>query len=137
MELPTQDLLSELQLHPGRELFLASCGISQYYNRLKAPPFLVPFLGLPRVSSSLVDTELRSDFVVPCLLCIPMGATFAVHVAQAASLALVRRSGVIGHALTLDSDRTLREKSTIQVVYIDVSTVSEVVVRSSTALRPT
>lgn len=36
VELPTPDVLAALRLPEGQSLFLVSCDISQYYNRLKA-----------------------------------------------------------------------------------------------------
>lgn len=93
VELPTPDIISTFRLPPGRGLFLSGCDVRQFYNKIRAPAFLIPYLGLPRVPSDLVETSLTSRFVVPCLRCIPMGATFAVAIAQAVSTAVVRASG--------------------------------------------
>lgn len=119
VELPTPDLLSELSLAEGEHLFLAGCDISQYYNRLRPPAFLVPFFGLPRIRSTLVQAGIDSEYVVPCLLCIPMGATFAVQLSQAASLALVRRAGLGNRRVDSASDRTLCGGFGSQLTYID------------------
>lgn len=99
VELPTPIVLADLRLPPGELLYLASSHISQFYNKLAVPEFLVPYLGLPRVRSSLVDTMLTSEFVIPCLLCIPMGANFAVSLAQAVSMAAVTAAGLGSHLL--------------------------------------
>lgn len=89
VELPTPDLLSDLQLAKGESLILSGCDISQDYIRLMAPGFLVPFLGMLRIRSNLVATELTSEFVIPCLRCIPMVATLAVQLTQTALRAMV------------------------------------------------
>ena len=44
--------------------------------------------------SELVGVESDSTHVVSCLLCIPMGATTAVDLAQAVSLAIIREAGL-------------------------------------------
>lgn len=123
VELPTPDILASLHLEQGESLHLASCDISQYYNRLQAPAFPVPFLGLSRIRRSKLGFESGPEVFVPCLRCIPMGATFAGHLAQGASIAIVRRSGLLG-SLIGGSGRQIvpRQVGTI-VVYIDDITV--------------
>lgn len=86
VELPTPDLISSFRVPDGEELHIGGCDISQFYNRLRAPDFLVPYLGLPRIRSALVKSKHSSRYVVPCLRCIPMGATFAVALAQRVSI---------------------------------------------------
>lgn len=119
MELPTPDLLASLHMDRGQTLHLASCDISQYYNRLRAPPFLIPFLGLPKIRSSKLCLATDSEFVVPCLRCIPMGATFAVGLAQTVSTAIIRRSGLLPSLLTTAGSRTIPKRVGTVIVYID------------------
>lgn len=123
VELPTPDFLASLRLPTDQRLFLASCDISQFYNRLRAPEFLVPFFGLPRVRRSLLrtfsDLPPSDGYVVPCLRCIPMGATFAVNIAQHVSLAIVRRAGLGRTVLDTSSSRSITGGVGRQLVYID------------------
>lgn len=92
VESATLGLLADLHLPLSERLYLFGCDILQYYIRLKAPDFLVLFLELPRVLSSQVSRTTRTEYVLPYLQCILMGASFAVHLAQAASLSILRRS---------------------------------------------
>lgn len=55
VELPTPDLTASLVIDPGGDLFLAGCDVSQFFNRLKAPTELIPFLGFPRIKTSLLN----------------------------------------------------------------------------------
>lgn len=120
VELPTPDMLSSLSLPKGKTLYLSSCDISQFYNRLKAPEFLIPFLGLPRVKSSLVAVQTESEYVVPCLLCVPMGATLAVGLAQTVSMAILSRAALARPPLTRNEiDVKIRNGEGSQIVYID------------------
>ena len=119
VELPTPDLLSSLQLGASSPLHLASCDVSQFYNRLRAPDFLIPFLGLPRVRAADVQSPASTNYVVPCLLCIPMGATFAVALAQKASLAIIRHAGLSHALVTMGRNRKIDGKSGRVIVYID------------------
>lgn len=101
VELHTADILAELRIGRNETLKLVRCDVSQYYNRLKAPEFLIPFLGLPRVRCSSLGIDLDTDFAVSCLRCIPMGATFAVRLAKSAFINLIRRSGFLTLSLPL------------------------------------
>lgn len=117
--LPSPDLLCSLRLPPGSRLYLSGCDISQYYNRLRAPDFLVPFLGMPRVRSAALGLSPPHEVLVPCLRCIPMGASFAVNLAQRATLAILQRSGVCKSLVERGAARQLRGGMGTQVPYID------------------
>lgn len=119
VELPTPHVLADLRVPKNERLFLASCDISQFYNRLAAPPFLIPFLGLPRVRSALVDADKSTKFVVPCLRCISMGATFAVSIAQTISQAAIRAAGLGNHLLMRSKEVWLEGGPGAQIAYID------------------
>lgn len=84
-----------LRLAPGEKLYIGGTDISQFYNRLKAPAFPIPLLGLPKIKAGEVGASpLESEYVVPCLTCIPMGATFAVSLAQRVSIGILDRAGL-------------------------------------------
>lgn len=120
--LPTPDVIGELKLGERDSMYLSSCDISQYYNRLEAPAFLVPLLGPPRVRNFDVDTVLTCEYVVPCLLCVLMGATFAVSLAQAGSMEIIRKTLLGDTLFKCDADPTsmkLRDGPGTQMVYID------------------
>ena len=74
VQLPSHDVLCSLRLLSGQQLYISGCDISQYHNRLRAPSFLIYFLGLPCVRASDLGISSGVEFVVPCLTCIPMGA---------------------------------------------------------------
>ena len=108
-------------LPSGKQLYLGGCDISQFYNRLEAPEFLIPFLGLPRVRSATVNNSLSSEFVVLCLTYIPKGATFAVSLAQTVSLSILRRARLQHPPLSRSTALPipLREGQGTQLAYID------------------
>lgn len=70
------------------------CDVLQHYNRLRAESFFIPLLGLPSVKSSLLRRDLQRHYVVHCFLCRPMGASFAVALAQAVKQAMTTRKGL-------------------------------------------
>lgn len=122
-ELPNPDLFSTLIVPPDKNLYTASCDISQFYNRIKAPEFLIPFFGLPRIRAARLGITSTHEFLVPCLRWIPMGATFAVMLAQKVSLAVVRRSGFSRNIISSSSSKFVEGKSGRVAVYIDDITV--------------
>lgn len=98
VELPTPDIVASTFLEENQQFHLAGCEISQYYNRLKAPSDIIPFPALRRLSASSINMRSASGSLVPCLTCIPMGATFPVAVAQSVTkkgLARRRLAGAI------------------------------------------
>lgn len=119
VELPTPYVLAELRLPVGENMFPASCDISQFYNQLATPAFLVPYLGPPKVRAVLVHTTFDCEFVIPCLRCVPMGATFAVSLAQSVSLAAVRSAGREDHNLDQKHEVWLNGGPGEQVTYVD------------------
>lgn len=119
VELPSPDLLCSLHLPAGARLFLSGCDISQYYNRLRAPEFLAPFLGLPHIFSSALGILTQHEYVVPCLRCIPMGASFAVNIAQRATLSIMKRVGIGKVLVERGATRELRGGMGTQLPYID------------------
>lgn len=120
VDLPSPDLLSTLQTPAGSSLFLSGCDISQFYNRLSVPSFIVPFLGLPRIRSDLVTTNLSCAFVVPCLLCVPMGAKFSVALAQSISVSILRRANLSPPTpFSSTTDVTVPGGTGLQIPYID------------------
>lgn len=121
--LPNRDLFSSLNIPSGKNLYSASCDISQFYNRIKAPDFLVPFLGLPRVRATSLGISSSHQFLVLSLRCILMGATFPVMLAQKVSLAVVRRSGFSRNIISSSSSRCVDGKTARVAAYIDDITV--------------
>lgn len=93
VELPTPDLISSMFVDQGEELFVSGCDLSQYYNRLRAPSEMVPLLGFPRLKAALLGMTTPSGYITPCLTCIPMGASFAVALAQRVTTAVLRSAG--------------------------------------------
>lgn len=94
VELPSPDVVCSLFLDKDKELHMAGCDISQYYNRLRAPKELVPLLGLPKIDASRLGLPQFSGSLTPCLTCIPMGATFSVALAQAVTSAVLKRNSL-------------------------------------------
>lgn len=102
----------------GKRLFLQGCDISQYYHGLKAPSFLVSLVGLPRVMASLFTTDLVCETVVPFLLCVPMGASFAVLLSQTGRISNLNREGLPVPVLFVNSISCELSKSGIRLPYI-------------------
>jgi hypothetical protein len=48
-DLPSTDVLTKIQLDPTAELFVASSDVSQCYNRLTVPLWMIPLLVMPSV----------------------------------------------------------------------------------------
>lgn len=94
VELPTPDIVSSLFLDEGSELHISGCDLSQYHNRLRAPPELVPLLWFPRLEAKLLGLSSPSGILTPCLSCIPMGASFAVAIAQRVTSSVLRSAGL-------------------------------------------
>lgn len=89
VDLPTPDLVSSLFPDEGEVLFLSSCDLLQYYNRLRAPFDLVPFLGFPWLKERLLWMTTAFGYVTTFLTRILMGASFAVSLAQRVSNAVL------------------------------------------------
>lgn len=119
VELPTPDLLAGLELPVGKSLHFASCNVSQHYNRLRAPKFLIPFLDLPRIRASHLGLASKSGYLVPRLQCIPMGATFAVALAQKLSIAIIHRSGLGRNLFHMSRDNAICASHGTIVLYLD------------------
>lgn len=73
---------------------MAGCYDSQYYNRLRELSDLVPLLGFPRLEPKLVGASCPSGHVITCLTCIPVGASFAVAIAQRMTNTILRAAGL-------------------------------------------
>lgn len=119
VDLPSPDVLCGMRLPPGSHLHISGCDVLQYYNKLRAPDFLVPFFGLHRARASGLGISSTVNFVVPCLRCIPMGTTFAVSLAQRATVAIMRRAGLCKSMVVSGAVRTLRGGMGSQMPYID------------------
>lgn len=91
VQLPTPDIIGSLYIKEWQDFCVAGCDISQYYNRLQAPPNLIPLLGMPKLPAAELGLVSDSEYVTPCLTCVPMGATFSVALAQAVSSAALRQ----------------------------------------------
>ena len=91
LELPTPDLMCHLVTDPTRPLFVAKADLDNFYHRLRLPAWMRPYFALPAVSAAelgvigqLVDGRILqpSDMVHPMCVCLPMGYSHAVFIAQ-------------------------------------------------------
>ena len=121
VQLPTPDILSELQVPPDGDFFVAKADLDNYYHRLLLPDWLVPYFALPPVRA--VDVGLSQVYgdvlVYPCCVTLPMGWSHSVYLAQAAHEHLIQSKGLFVNDahLTRDSDRALDRARFL--VYID------------------
>lgn len=93
VSLPSPDVLSQIRLHEGEKLYIASKDISQCYNRMLVPKWMRRYFGMPRVSSKSVGLPGPHRWVVPCLLVLPMGVIFAVRICQAVVTTIIHSVG--------------------------------------------
>ena len=126
VELPSPEIISTLSLPQGEQIFVSGCEFSQFYNRLLAPSFLVPLIRLPRVRTVEVACDLPVPFVIPCLRVIPMGATFSVALAQAVSLAVLRRANICPQNTANEiANAVISHSRPLHIPYIDdINTVT-------------
>ena len=88
VQLPTPDLLAQMTVPAGAEIFVAKADIDGCYHRLLLPEWLWPYFALPAVSIADMP-ELRADFptsetVYPCFRTVPMGWSHSVYAVQRA-----------------------------------------------------
>lgn len=119
-ELPSPDIVGSMFIDDDKHLHMAGCDISQYYNRLRAPPELITFLGMPKIKAETLGLFQFSGDVTPYLTCIPMGATFSVALAQAVSTAVLKRNLLPVPASFLSLlDAKIKPGRNVVIPYID------------------
>ena len=97
VELPTPDMLSQLEVPVGAEIFAAKIDISDFYHQFSLPDWLVPYFALPQLRASELGLDASSGFdpdelVYPCFRTLPMGFSHAVYLAQCAHLNVAFRT---------------------------------------------
>ena len=121
VELPTPDILAELQVPQDSAFFVAKADLDNYYHRLLLPDWLVPYFALPPVRAADVGlSQLYGDVqLYQCCATLPMGWSHSVYLAQAAHEHLIQSQGLFANAtpLTRESDRVLDRARFL--VYID------------------
>lgn len=83
-ELPTPDLLANLQARSGQRLYVAKTDLADYYHRLRVPEWLVGFFAIPALTTAELGMtgELGGGRVFPCFITLPMGWSHAPLLAQ-------------------------------------------------------
>lgn len=119
VELPNPDVLAQLQLQEGKKLYLASSDISQCYNRLRVPPWMRRYLGMPRVWSTEVGAAGPRRLLTPVLTVLTMSIIPAVRLCQAVTVSLVQRTSparILGH---LGPFEVSNEVLPLDIIYLD------------------
>lgn len=81
VQLPTPDLLAQLQVSSFDTVFAAKVDLDNFYHRLRLPDWMVKYFGLPSLHSS--ELGLAGDqLLYPCCTTLPMGWSHSVFVAQ-------------------------------------------------------
>lgn len=123
VELPSPDMVSSLFLPDVHQLRIEGCDISQYYNRLRAPPEVIPFLGLPSIKAEAIGLP-NPGRVTPCLTCVPIGATFLVALWQAVTVAVLGSSHLpVPKSFGSLADSKLKPGRNVVLPYIDDITI--------------
>lgn len=82
VQLPTPDLLAQLQVSSFETVFAAKVDLDNFYHRLRLPEWMVKYFGLPPLQPS--ELGLPGDQpLYPCCTTLPMGWSHSVFVAQA------------------------------------------------------
>ena len=85
VELPTPDLLANLQVPAGQELFVAKVDLDNFYHRIKVPVWMHPYFALPRVRAADVGQGhvFGDDTMIhPCCTTLPMGWSHSAFLGQ-------------------------------------------------------
>jgi hypothetical protein len=82
VELPTPDILSDLQIEHNQNLFVAKVDLDNFYHRLRLPNWIRPYFALPPIRKCDVGLGDSNDFVYPCCTTLPMGWSHSVFIAQ-------------------------------------------------------
>lgn len=101
VRLPAPDLLAELVLPPGKDLYVSTSDVSQMYNRLRVPEWLWPFFGLPKIWGPKFYPGTASRYLWPVLVVMPMGWNLAVRFAQSVYVEMLRRLGISPNRLVI------------------------------------
>jgi len=83
VELPTPDILADLQIHQHQPLFVAKVDLDNFYHRLRLPTWLRPYFALPPIAKSQVGIGNSDELIYPCCTTLPMGWAHSVYIAQA------------------------------------------------------
>jgi hypothetical protein len=83
VELPTPDILSDLQIDRDQPLFIAKIDLDNFYHRLRLPNWLRPYFALPPVHKCDVGLSDSTELIYPCCTTLPMGWSHSVFIAQA------------------------------------------------------
>jgi hypothetical protein len=86
VQLPTPDLLAQLQVPSDAPFFVAKADVDNFYHRLRLPEWLVPYFALPAVRASEVGLQdtFGDVLIYPCCTTLPMGWSHSVYLAQRA-----------------------------------------------------
>lgn len=123
VELPATNVNPSFRFPAGENLYFAGWHISQLFIRLSVPEFLVPFLGMSSIRSSLVNPDYSFKLVVPCLTCSPIGATFAPSLAQRVTILILAPGNILSVPMSrFDDNRHIRHRDDIQLLILTTLT---------------
>ena len=121
-ELPTPDLLAQLEVRPGEEVYVAKADLDNYYHRIRLPEWMRPYMALPPVKAGEVGQGHiygHDALIYPCCTTLPMGWSHSAFLAQKAHENVVRTKTILdeGDLLTFSSDRRIDRPR--YFIYID------------------
>ncbi len=90
-ELLSPSDLAELIIEPGRPVYVSKSDVSNMYNLLRVPEWMITFLALPPIRLSSLGKGGKS-LVWPAFVSLPMGHSHAVYIAHSLHQHVVRCS---------------------------------------------
>jgi hypothetical protein len=113
--LPTPDLLADIQIRKKQLLYVAKCDISNMFHQFALPQDWYPWFGMPSITTHDVGMELDKEArrIWPCCITLPMGWAHSPYLAQTAHIYVATTHGgllsynqlCIGNDLCMDRIR--------------------------------
>lgn len=119
VELPTPDILGDLQIEADQKLFVAKVDLDNFYHRLLLPSWLRPYFALPPLRKCDVGLGDSTELVYPCCATLPMGWSHSVYIAQAIHENILNQSPHFPPSDRLNRDNDLLLNRVRHQVYID------------------
>jgi hypothetical protein len=122
VELPTPDKFCELRMPSDKKLYVAKVDCDNFYHRLRLPPWLREYFGLPAVRAAdvgLGDKYGPDTLIHPCCATLPMGWSHSVFLAQSAHEHILNTRTSLSPLDRISSHTDTRLDRVRHAVYID------------------
>ena len=123
VSLPTPDLLPRLIVPDNKPVWVAKSDLSDFFFRFRIPAWMVPYFGLPSISSNSIPTLLArfgpNVTVYPCLVVLAMGWSHSVYLTQTAHEHMLNTRTTLRPEDRITRTADLRIDRVRHLVYVD------------------